>query len=202
MSKKGADISHFIAIESIEDGIVTYKNKLIASVIKLESLNLALLDPEEQKIKINQFASILRGFRWDCSIVKLERPVDLSNQIAAQNELLKVQHRKFKDGNMDEVGYQNRLKQVNFEKRRLEYFTDEAKVYANEFYFIMYGRDLEEMKLGYNDALSRFNLIKLSPKPCSDLEIKFLFYHMYNPIGSKTVQDFETSENFVQDILP
>ena len=86
---------HFTAIESIEDGIVTYSNKLIASVISLDSLNLGLLDPEEQKIKINQFATILRGFRWDCTIVKLERPVDLTSQIAAQAELLKVQHRKF-----------------------------------------------------------------------------------------------------------
>ena len=202
MFKKGADISHFIAIESIEDGIVTYSNRLIAAVIKLDSLNLSLLDHEEQKIKVNQFASVLRGFRWDCSIVKLERPVDLSKQIAAQNELLKVQHRKFKDGNMDEQGYQNRLKQVNFEKRRLEYFSDESKVFANKFYFIVYGKDLEEMRMGYDDAFARFNLIKLNPKRCDDLEIKFLFYHMYNPIGSKTIDDFEHSSDYIKDILP
>ena len=202
MFKKGADISRFTAIEKIEDGIVTYSNRMIAGVIKLDSLNLGLLDPEEQKIKVNQFATVLRGFRWDCSIVKLERPVDLTNQIEAQAELLKVQHRKFKDGNMDEQGYQNRLKQVNFEKRRLEYFTDEAKVFANEFYFIMYGRDLEEMKMGYDDAFARFSQIKLAPSRCNDLEIEFLFYHMYNPIGSKTMEDFEHSENCIKDILP
>ena len=202
MFKKGADISHFIAIEKIEDGIVTYKNKLISGVIKIDSLNLALLDVEEQKIKVNQFASILRGFRWDCSVVKLERPVDLTKQIDAQSELLKVQHKKFKDGNMDEQGYQNRLKQVNFEKRRLEYFNDEAKVFANEFYVILYGKDLEEMKLAYDDAFSRFAQIKLSPKRCNDVEIEFLFYHMYNPIGAKTMDDFEHSQDPIKDILP
>ena len=202
MFKKGADISHFIAIEKIEDGIVTYKNKLISAVIKIDSLNLALLDVEEQKIKVNQFASILRGFRWDCSVVKLERPVDLTKQIDAQSELLKVQHKKFKDGNMDEQGYQNRLKQVNFEKRRLEYFNDEAKVFANEFYVILYGKDLEEMKLAYDDAFSRFAQIKLSPKRCNDVEIEFLFYHMYNPIGAKTMDDFEHSQDPIKDILP
>ena len=191
MARRGADMLHFTAIESIEEGIVTYSNKLIASVISLDSLNLGLLDPEEQKIKVNQFATILRGLRWDCSIVKLERPVDLSTQIAAQGDLLKVQHRKFKDGNMDELGYQNRLKQVNFEKRRLEYFADESKVFSNEFYVIMYGKDLEEMKMAYDDAFTRFSQIKLAPKRCSDLEIKFLFYHMYNPIGSRTKGDFE-----------
>ena len=169
MAKRGADILHFNAIESIEDGIVTYKNKLIASVIKLDSLNLSLLDPEERKIKINQFASVLRGYRWDVTIVKLERPVDLSSQIEAQGELLKVQHRKFKDANMDEVGYQNRLKQVNFEKRRLEFFSDESKVFANEFYFIMYGRDLEEMRMANDDAYSKFYQLKLGPKRCDDL---------------------------------
>ena len=202
MGRKGADISHFTAISSIEDGIVTYSNKLIASVIKLDSLNLGLLDPEEQKIKVNQFASVLRGYRWDCTIIKLERPVELSSQINAQAELLKVQHRKFKDGNMDETGYQNRLKQVNFEKRRLEFFNEESKVFANEFYFLMYGKDLEEMRMAYDDAVSRFSLIKLNPKRCTDLEIKFLFYHMYNPIGARTMEDFEHSDNYIKDILP
>ena len=52
--RRGADISHFIAIDKIEDGIITYKNRIIASVIKIDSLNLSLLDYEEQKIKINQ----------------------------------------------------------------------------------------------------------------------------------------------------
>ena len=184
--RKGADMSHFIAIDRIEDGIITYKNRIIASVIKVDSLNLGLLDYEEQKIKINQFASILRGFRWDCTIVKLERPVDLSRQIQAQANLLKVQHKKFKDGNMDEQGYQNRLKQVNYEKRRLEYFNDEAKVFSNEFYLIMYGKDLEDMRMGYDDAYSRLSQTKLAPKRCNDTDIKFLLYHMYNPIGSKS----------------
>ena len=201
-NKKGADISLFIAVDSIEDGIITYKNRIIASVIKVDSINLSLLDYEEQKIKINQLASILRGLRWDCTIVKLERPVDLSRQIQTQADLLKVQHRKFKDGNMDEQGYQNRLKQVNYEKRRLEYFNDEAKVFANEFYFIMYGKDLEDMKMSYNDAFSRLSQMKLSPKACNDTDIKFLFYHMYNPLGSKTYGDFEASEDYIKDILP
>ena len=48
--RRGADISHFIAIDKIEDGIITYKNRIIASVIKIDSLNLSLLDYEEQKI--------------------------------------------------------------------------------------------------------------------------------------------------------
>ena len=200
--RKGADIQNFNAIISIEDGLVTYVNKLVAKVIKLDSLNLSLLDYEEQKIKVNQLATVLRGYRWNCSIVKLERPVDLTKQINQQAELLKVQHRKFKDGNMDETGYQNRLKQVNFEKRRLEYFSDESKVFANEFYFIMYGKDLEELRMAFDDSMARFRQIKLNPVECRDTEIKFLFYHMYNLLGAKTYNDFEESTDYLADILP
>ena len=68
MAKKGADISKFIAIKSIEDGTVTYANGLLAKVMKINSLNLLLLDKDEQKVKINQFASILASVQWDCSI--------------------------------------------------------------------------------------------------------------------------------------
>ena len=202
MGKKGADISNFIAIKSIEDGLVTYVNNRLARVIKINSLNLMLLDREEQKIKINQFASILASVQWDCSIIKLERPMDLSHQIDNQKELLKVQHKKFREGNMNEDGYNNRLKQVNYEKRRLEYFNDEANILTNEFYFLVYGNDKEEFRLLYDDIFSRFAQIKVSPQHCSDDEIKYLFYHMYNPIGQKTLNDFSDNENYINDILP
>lgn len=202
MRKRGADISKFIAIKSISDGIVTYVNNMLARVIKINSLNLMLLDKDEQKVKINQFASILASIQWDCSIVKLERPMDLKPQIEKQKELLKVQHRKFREGNMNEDGYNNRLKQVNFEKRRLEYFNDEANILSNEFYFIVYGKDPEEFRLMYDDIFSRFSQLKVNPEECSDAEIKFLFYHMYNPIGPKTIEDFEDNDNYIIDILP
>lgn len=202
MKKRGADISAFIAVKSIENGLVTYQNNMLARVIKVNSLNLVLLDKEEQKIKINQFASVLASIQWDCTIVKLERPMDLSSQIDKQKELLKVQHRKFREGNMNEEGYNNRLKQVNFEKRRLEYFNDEAHILSNEFYFIIYGRDPEEFKFLYDDIFTRLSQIKLNPETCSDLDIKYLFYHMYNPIGHKTKEDFEDNENYLVDILP
>jgi len=202
MKKKGGDISNFIAVKSIKNGVVTYANGRLARVIKVNSLNLALLDGEEQKIKINHFASILASIQWDCTIVKLERPMDLSTQIEKQRELLKVQHRKFREGNMNEDGYNNRLKQVNFEKRRLEYFNDEANILTNEFYFIAYGKDPEEFKLLYDDIFNRFSQLKVNPEECSDDEIKYLFYHMYNPIGQKTIDDFVNNENYINDILP
>ncbi len=202
MKKKGADISSFIAVKSIKDGVVTYHNNMLARVIKINSLNLLLLDSEEQKVKINQFASILASIQWDCSIVKLERPMDLTRQIEQQKELLKIQHRKFREGNMNEEGYNNRLKQVNFEKRRLEYFNNEANILSNEFYFIVYGKDPEEFKLLYDDVFSRFSQLKVDPVECGDLEIKYLFYHMYNPIGQKTMDDFVDNENYINDILP
>jgi len=202
MKKKGADISTFIAIKSIKNGVITYQNNMLARVIKVNSLNLMLLDREEQKIKINQFASVLASIQWDCTIVKLERPMDLRPQIEKQKELLKIQHRKFRDGNMNEDGYNNRLKQVNYEKRRLEYFNDEAHILSNEFYFIMYGRDPEEFRLQYDDVFSRFAQVKLNPEECSDDEIKYLFYHMYNPIGQKSLDDFVDNDNYINDILP
>ena len=202
MKKNGADISSFIAIKSIENGVVTYANNRLARVLKVNSLNLALLDRDEQKIKINQFASILASIQWNCSIIKLERPMNLSSQIEKQKELLKTQHKKFREGNMNEDGYNNRLKQVNFEKRRLEYFNDEANIMTNEFYFLVYGNDPEEFKFLYDDIYSKFSQLKVSPEECSDDEIKYLFYHMYNPIGQKELTDFVDNDNYINDILP
>ena len=81
MKKRGADISNFIGVKSINNGLVTYQNNMLAKVVKVSSLNLVLLDKEEQKQKIHQFSSVLSSIQWDCTIVKLERPMDLSSQI-------------------------------------------------------------------------------------------------------------------------
>ena len=60
-----------------------------AGLIKLGSLNLTLLDEEEQKNKINQLSNIFSSIQWDCSIIKLERPMDLSVHLEKQNRMLK-----------------------------------------------------------------------------------------------------------------
>ena len=87
--RKGIDISGFVQIRSVRDGIITYDNNISAALMKVGSLNLALLDEEEQKIKINQFSNVLSLIQGDCSIVKLERPMELTGYIENQQETLR-----------------------------------------------------------------------------------------------------------------
>lgn len=200
--RKGIDISGFVQIRSVRDGIITYDNNISAVLMKVGSLNLALLDEEEQKIKINQFSNVLSLIQGDCSIVKLERPMELTGYIENQQENLKIQHRKFKNGEMSEKGYNERLKQVNYEKNLLTQYSESTPVLTNEFYLIIYGRSVEELVYAYNNTFEKLLHIKLEPKRCDDDEIKYFLYNVYNPLGNKTLSDFRNNSNFREDILP
>lgn len=200
--RRGIDVSCFIQIKSIQDGIITYENNMNAALMKIGSLNLTLLDSDEQKLKINQFSNILSSVLWDCSIIKLERPMDLSYHLDKQKDMLKLQHKKYKDREMSEEGYNQRLKQVNYEKTLLIDYSKTTPVLTNEFYFLMYGKSLEDLIYSYNNIFERFQQIKLEPKRCSDADIKYFIYNVYNPLGEKSLGDFQKNDNFRNDILP
>ena len=201
-NKRGSNINDFLKIRSIDNGIIKYENNMYAVVMRLGSLNLTLLDSEEQKVKINQFSSILSSLQWDCSIIKVERPMDLSGYIKKQKDLLKKQHVKYKEKEMNEEGYNQRLKQINLEKNLLTDYSENTPVLTNEFYIMMYGNSIEDLIYSYNNSFERFEQIKLEPKKCSNAQIKSLIYVLYNPLGEKTTSDFLDEENYKQDILP
>ena len=197
-----ADISAFFPFKEIQDGVITYTTNYFAKVIKVGSVNLAYLSVEEQTIKISQLASLLRAIDLRCSIVKLERPVDVTDAMDKQNKLTKLQKMKFERKDMNENGYNQRLNQVDYEKETLLSYETSNPMFHNEFYLVIYGNNLEELEHVYENAFSKFQQLKLDPIRCSDSEIKLFLHDIYNPLKKKRANDFENVEDYKHEILP
>ena len=87
-NRKGGDILDFFPIKSIENGLITFTNGKYGKVIKVGSLNISYLSTEEQHSKMRQLANVFNLINADCSILKLERKLDLTSALNKQERLL------------------------------------------------------------------------------------------------------------------
>ena len=74
------------------------------------------LSIEDQRSKIRQMTNAFNLIKGDCSIIKLERPLDLTGAIKKQERLYVLQDSKFANHDMNEDGYKNRKAQVDYGK--------------------------------------------------------------------------------------
>ena len=113
-NRKGGNILDFMPIKKIENGVITYVTNKISKVIKVGSLNLAYLSIEDQRSKIRQMTAALKLIKNDCSIVKVERPLDLTEAISKQERLYKLQDEKFSNQDMFSFKLQKTLKYIAY----------------------------------------------------------------------------------------
>ena len=201
-NRKGGNILEFFPIKKIEDGVVTYVTNRISKIIKVGCLNLAYLSIEDQRSKIRQMSNAFNLIKGECSIVKLERPLDLTDAINKQERLYSLQDDKFANHDMSEEGYDNRKKQVEYEWSTMKAYQKDYPVMIKEFYLVLYGSNLEDLDFVYNSVFEKLEINKLEPKRCSDNEIKAFFYYVFNPYGEKKPADFEGVEDYKNAIMP
>ena len=201
-NRKGGNILDFLPVKKIEDGVVTYVTNRISKVIKIGCLNLAYLSIEDQRSKIRQMTNAFNLIKGDCSIIKLERPLDLTGAIKKQERLYVLQDEKFSNHDMSEDGYNNRKNQVDMEWRTMKAYQEEYPVMIKEFYLVIYGSHLDDLNFVYNSVFEKLEINKLEPKKCDDNEIKALFHYMFNPYSTKKPLDFEGVEDYKTEIMP
>ena len=201
-SKIQSDILNFLPIKSIKDSEITYITNAKARIIRVGSINLAYLSIEEQNFKINQLANVFRGISNDFSIVKLERPVDLQDNIDKQDKLRKVQSKKLKNKEINDFFYSVRQEQVNIEKRLLKTLHEDNPMLVNDFFIIIYGKNSDDLKYEYENAIVKLNHVKLMPRKLDDNQIKTFLYNFYNPLKRVGRDHFKDIEDYKSEIMP
>jgi len=202
-NRKGGDILDFFPVKSIENGLITFTNGRYGKVIKVGSLNISYLSIEEQQSKMRQLANVFNLINADCSILKLERKLDLTASLSKQAELFPLLDRKFKDNEMTEKGYEQRKKQIQYEYDLIHSYNNDYPVMIKSFYLIIYHASKDTVLASAEDALEKLHIAKLEPKMCNDSEIKTMYYYFYNPTGRRKEAFFEHDEvDYKKEIMP
>ena len=125
------DVMSLVPVKSVERDHLVFQNNTYGMVIKVNSINLFLMTPEDVQLTVGRLAGVLKGINKQCSIVKLERPTDYSKNIAYTDKLLRVQHSKLQNNETTEDGYNTRLGLVLNDKAVLESYNSENKIFKN-----------------------------------------------------------------------
>ena len=202
-ARKGGDILDFFPVKSIENGLITFTNGKYGKVLKVGSLNISYLSHDEQIAKMRQLANVFNLINADCSILKLERKLDLTTSLNKQTEMFELLDRKFADHEMSEKGYEQRKKQIQNEYELIHSYNTEYPVMIKNFYVIIYHSSKETVLASAEDALEKFYIAKLEPKMCDDSEIKTMYYYFYNPMGRRKETFFDHKEvDYKKEIMP
>jgi hypothetical protein len=202
-ARKGGDILDFFPIKSIENGLVTFTNGKYGKVLKVGSLNISYLSVDEQISKMRQLAGVFNTISADCSILKLERKLDLTTSLNKQVGMGELLEKKYANNEMTQKGYEQRKKQIQYEYELIHSYNNDYPVMVKNFYIIIYHSSKETVLGATEDALEKLHIAKLEPKVCNDSEIKTMYYYFYNPTGRRKESFFEHEESdYKKEIMP
>ena len=203
VERKGGDIFSFFPVKSIENGLITFTNGRYGKVIKVGSLNISYLSMEEQYSKMRQLANVFNTISTDCSVLKLERKLDLTSSLNKQVGMFDILENKYANNEMSQKGYEQRKKQIQNEYDLIHSYNNEYPVMIKNFYIIIYHSSKDGVSGACEDAVEKLHAAKLEPKICSDSEIKTMYYYFYNPMGKRKESFFEHEEiDYKSEIMP
>ena len=179
-ARKGGDILDFLPVRSIENGLITFVNGKYGKVIRVGSLNISYLSLDEQYSKMRQLASVFNSVSTDCTILKLERKLDLTNSLDKQVGMFDLLEKKYENKEMTEAGYEQRKNQIQYEYNTINAYNTDYPVMIKTFYVILYHSSKETVLGATEDAYEKLAITKLEPKVCDDAEIKTMYYYFYN----------------------
>ena len=201
--RKGGNILDFFPIKSIENGLITFTTGKYGKVIKVGSLNISYLSNDEQQSKMRQLANVFNTINADCSIIKLERKLDLTNSVNKQVGMFDLLEKKYAEKEMTDKGYEQRKKQIQYEYDLIHSYNNDYPVMVKNFYIIIYHGSKETVLGAAEDALEKLHIAKLEPKMCNDSEIKTMYYYFYNPRGRRKESFFDHPEiDYKKEIMP
>ena len=202
-ARKGGDILDFLPIRSIENGLITFVNGKYGKVIKVGSLNISYLSHDEQMSKMRQLANAFNSVSTDCTILKLERKLDLTSSIDKQAGMFGLLERKHDDKEMSDAGYEQRKNQIQYEYDLIQAYNTDYPVMIKTFYIILYHAGKDTVLGAVDDMYEKLAIAKLEPKVCDDAEIKTMYYYFYNPTGRRKESFFAHKDvDYKKEIMP
>ncbi len=203
VARKGGNVGDFFPVKSIENGIVTFTNGKYGKVLKIGSLNISYLSIDEQHSKMRQLSNVFNAISADCSIIKIERKLDLTSSLKKQTALIPLLEEKYKNLEMTEKGFIQRRNQIEYEYELINSYNTEYPVMLKSFYLMIYHSNKEILLGAADDAFEKLSVAKLEPKMCNDAEIKTMYYYFYNPEGRRKEAFFEHKDvDYLKEVLP
>lgn len=175
--KENGTVIDWLPFKEVWNNFCYLENGNIIGAIKVNCLNLHLMNIEEKEIKVEQFKKVLLGMDYPIKILSIDNPIDLTNNIDALKSIKKSEIDNNKNNLLEEdINFAENIFSQNF-------------IFNREFYIII-GNQIDDEKLlkqNINDIVLELNSIGLSSEMISSEDWRNLLYSLLNPTNSLDV---------------
>ncbi|MDD5589551.1 MAG: hypothetical protein PHQ47_00040 [Candidatus Portnoybacteria bacterium] len=218
MPEPQSNILNKIPIADIQNGIVFLKDGSLRGVLMVSSVNFALKSTDEQDALTFRYQQFLNSLDFPIQILIMTRRFDISDYIALidqkkkeqENELLRIQTGEYIDfikGLTQVVNIMSTFFYIIIPYAQSEPakaamgFADKItrKIFSQETSQNQEKQSLEQMQTGLwqrvNYIISGLTMCNLKSAILDDLELKELFYKLYNPQSEQRAETESPSSN-------
>jgi len=163
------DTNELLQFQSIENNQVVYKDKTKMSVLQIKPFEFGLLSKEKQDFIIDGAMTNIFNFLsvgQIAEIVKLDKPLNLDNQLEKEAQRIKDIVELYEQGNLTQEEYRARINIIEDRGNTIEQRAGDVNNTYSAFYFVIYDKD----KIGLQNTINYIRQLFLS----SNIEAKQL----------------------------
>ncbi|MDD3453535.1 MAG: ATP-binding protein [Bacilli bacterium] len=185
--KENQTVLDWIPFKEVWNNFCYLEDGSVIGAIKVNCLNLHLMNIEEKEVKVEQFKKVLLGMDYPIKILSIDNPIDLTNNIESLKSLSKQESDINKSILIEEdINFAENIFSQNF-------------IFNREFYIIIANETNDEklLKQKINDIVLELNSIGLNSEMITSEDWRNLLFSLLNPTISLDV--FRKTSNSINN---
>lgn len=195
---KANSVARIMPFTDIADGLINYNNEYYGAVLEIPAVKFRFFsEARKHNSIVNGLGRVLRSLNPDyaANIVKLDRPIHYEAYLDMEYEKLDALRSSFESGDMREDELQARVEIIYDRIKDLEHLVDDAKIYGNNFYLVLFDADAHQLEVHINDAWNTLTSAELPVSRLDDRELAmFLKYTNDTAVDETEVDNLDPSE--------
>ena len=174
------------------DYIKTYnsKNYKYASqqeyiaIFKIKGIDLTILDPAEEKTKLENFHTLIKNLKTNFSLAKINQKTIYNSQLKHIENLIIENHNLYSNLQISVDTYQAKLKQLQKYKEELTNINNEKNQLSHDMFIILYSYKLEQLDEICYDFLKQIESINIEAIKLNKYESVNFIKNIFNPYAN------------------
>lgn len=179
----GFNRNDYIETRDSNDYKYSSRKEYIA-IYKINGIDLTILDPNEEKIKLSNFHQLIKNIKTNFSIAKINQRTIYDKQLENINNLIIKNHDQYANLEISSEMYHSKLMQLENDRKKLIDLSNARISLSNDMFIILYSYKLEQLDEICNDFVKLAETVNLTPIRLNKFEVVNFIKNIFNPYSS------------------
>ena len=154
------------------------------AIFKIKGIDLTILDPAEEKTKLENFHTLIKNIKTNFSLAKINQKTIYNSQLKHIENLIIENHNLYSNLQISVDTYQAKLKQLQKYKEELTNINNEKNQLSHDMFIILYSYKLEQLDEICNDFLKQIESINIEAIKLNKYESVNFIKNIFNPYAN------------------